>query len=178
MTSMRISRAAAGILVAGSLLASATSTIAAPHLRLVFGLERFTRTTGDPNVFRRTFTVPHPVAGPYTLTILNGQPDGRGRVAVENSAIGTVVLNGVVVAGPADFSAKVGQISRTVPLSFTNVLEVTLAGPPDGFITLGITGVIFGVGSWGSSGGSAGGFLRRSGGRDIDPGALQRRVEA
>ena len=142
MTSIRIRTTVACLLMATSLLASSTSTIAAPHLRLLFGLERFTRSSGDPNVFRRTFRVPRHVAGPYTLTILNGQPDGRGRVAVESAAIGTVVLNGAVVAGPSDFSAKVGQITRTVPLSSTNVLEVTLAGAPGGFITVGITGVI------------------------------------
>ena len=142
MTSLRIRGAVACILATTCLLFAATSSIAAPHLRLLFGLERFTRGSGEQNVFRRTFTVPPHVVGPYTLTIQNGQPDGRGRVAVENSAIGTVVLNGVMVAAHGDFSAKIGQIQRTVSLSSTNVLEVTLAGAPGGFITVGITGVI------------------------------------
>jgi Bacterial Ig-like domain/IPT/TIG domain/Glucodextranase, domain B/Galactose oxidase, central domain len=142
MTSTRIRGAVVCLVASASLLCLATSTIAAPHLRLLFGPERFTRGSGEPNVFRRTFTVPRHVVGPYRLTIVNGLADGRGRVAVENSAIGTVVLNGVVVAGPGDFSNKIGQIEKAVSLSSTNVLDVTLAGPPGGFITVAVTGVI------------------------------------
>ena len=58
----------------------------------VFGPQQFERTTGPPNLFTETFTVPTNVGPPFQLHIDNGLPDGTKRVS---SA--TITLNGVRV---------------------------------------------------------------------------------
>lgn len=132
-----------GLAVLVVCMLAAVPTFAASQPRAVFPTETFTRTTGPPNLFTRSVTVAPSVAGPYTLTILNGQPDGTERVAIEDAVTaGRVVLNGVEVVGPSEFSRTVARIDKTVTLNATNVLEVHLSGAPASFIRLSITGVI------------------------------------
>lgn len=99
------------------------------QVRKVFGPESFTRTTGAPNVYTRSFTVPTEVIGPYTLHIENGQPDGRNRISS-----GTVSINGVEIVHPSDFNQTVAAIDRSISLSLSNTLTVTLNSKPNSFI--------------------------------------------
>ncbi|MGH7674521.1 MAG: hypothetical protein ACREMV_04540, partial [Gemmatimonadales bacterium] len=59
---------------------------------LVFGPERFVRTTGTPSTDVRQFPIAPTAAAPYRLCIVNGNADGTQRLS---SA--TIVLNGVEV---------------------------------------------------------------------------------
>src|SRR4051794_8691361 len=68
----------------------------------VFGPQVLTRTTGAPNVYTFTFTVPN-VALAYTLHI---DTDGL--------ASAVVTLNGTDVVTPNDFAPKIATIDRSV----------------------------------------------------------------
>jgi hypothetical protein len=114
---------------------------ATSQIRSVFGPESFIRTTGATDLYTRTFTVPSYVAGPYTLHIQNGEPDGQSRLEDAISS-GTVSINGVEIVHPSDFNQKVAIIERTIDLETENTLTVTLNSAPDSFITVTISGII------------------------------------
>lgn len=113
---------------------------AAPQEQVLFE-DSFERGSGAPTSIVRAFSVSPEVEGPFTLTILNGEPDPRRAGAMMNLARGTVFLNGVSIAAPGDF-ANQATLTRTVTLAPSNTLEVTLVGAPHGHFTLRITGVI------------------------------------
>ncbi|MGH7164279.1 MAG: kelch repeat-containing protein, partial [Nitrospiraceae bacterium] len=58
------------VLLAAPLHAESTS-----QTRVLHGPERFVRTAGPPDVFQRTFTVAGTVSSPFTLCVLNGDPE-------------------------------------------------------------------------------------------------------
>jgi hypothetical protein len=141
------SSAATRFLFVGLLLtalsAPATRMAAAPQTRLLFGAERFERTAGAPNVFRREFSVPSSIGSPFVLTVRNGHAGGVGRGAIKGAiTAGRITLNGVEVVSPSDFSLRVGTIEKYIVPSASNVLEVTLASAPGSFISVSITGVL------------------------------------
>lgn len=108
---------APSVIVAAVFLA-ASAAHAAAQPRVVFPAEQLTRGSGAPDVFSRTFTVPSYVVGPYTLTIMNGQPNGTGRGAIAAAvAAGRVLLNGTEVVAPAEFSRTVARIDKIVALT-------------------------------------------------------------
>jgi hypothetical protein len=135
-------RIAAFVMILLGVLLPAAPINAAPHARDVFGAERFARGRGAPTVFTRTFRVPPYVTGPFTLTILNGEPDPTHPGKIEGASLGTVTLNGVEIVGPRDFAGNASRIDRTVVLAAANVLEITLVGAPDGFLTVSVAGVV------------------------------------
>jgi len=92
--------------------------------------QSFFRRTRAPIVRKRTFNV-QDAGDDFILTIINGTPDGKDRVS---SAV--IRLNGAVVAGPRDFSQKVGKIVREVSVLPTNLLEVELRGKPEGRVII------------------------------------------
>ena len=114
---------------------------AASQSAVVFAPERFTRAAGAPVAEMRQFSVAPPVAGPFTLTIVSGEPDPHRPGAIANAARGSVVLNGAQVIGANDFG-KFGRIERAVSLQPSNVLEVKLVGAPGSHLTLSIAGVV------------------------------------
>src|SRR5882724_11588047 len=101
----------------------------------IFGPTTYTRTTGAPNQYTTTFTLPAWIANPYDLHIVNGSPTGSDRIS---SA--TITLNGVQVAGPSDFNQNVATIDRSVTLQATNTLQVTLASKPGSYLTINVFG--------------------------------------
>ena len=103
--------------------------------RSVFGPESFTRTSGSPKVYSRTFAVPPDVIGPYTLSVQNGDADGGRR---HSSA--SIILNGVEVVRSHEFKQNVFRIEKEVSLHSTNDLVVRLKGAPGGDVTVTIWG--------------------------------------
>ena len=128
------------MLFVASLLVTMRPAAVAPAERVIFGEERFTRSSGTPVTALRTFTA-SPLDAPFTLRIVSGEPDPRRPGATMNGARGTVRLNGVLIASSPDF-ARSSHIERAVPLQADNVLEVTLVGPAGSHLTLGITGLV------------------------------------
>ena len=129
----------AGIMLAACLINS-SATLTASQVATVLPAEQFTRSAGPPATIVRTFGVAPPVEGPFTLTIVSGEPDPRRPGAVIDAARATVVLNGVQIVGPGDF--RTARIDKTIAVSSENVLEIRLLGAPGAHLTLGITGVV------------------------------------
>lgn len=94
-----------------------------------FGPQQYTRTTAAPQTFTDTFE--HCGSAACKIVVLNGNPDGTGRIS---SAM--IFLNGVPVVGPNDFNQNVGMIMKPVMLADTNQLTVKLASKPGGFLTI------------------------------------------
>ncbi len=92
--------------------------------------QSFFRRTGAPVVDRSGFDVQEQ-GDDFIFTIINGTQDGSDRVSS-----GVIRLNGVVIAGPTDFSQEVGQIVREVSVLQDNVVEVELQGKPLGRVII------------------------------------------
>lgn len=117
--------------------------LAASQSRDLIGPEKFIRATGATTIYTRTFTVPSYVAGPYRLHIDNGNPLGTERVAIEDAvSAARVILNGVEVVSPNEFSKTTATIDKTVTLASGNTLEIQLNSAPDSYLTLTISGII------------------------------------
>ncbi len=101
----------------------------------LFGPTQYLRTNGAPNEYTETVTVPASVGAPFRLHIVNGEADGSHRLS---SAWLTV--NGVQVAGPADFGQQVAVVDRPLTLQPTNQVRVTVASKPDGYLTISLFG--------------------------------------
>jgi hypothetical protein len=101
----------------------------------VFGPERYDRTTGSPNEYSATFSLPVGAASPFLLIVQNGDASGTNRVSS-----GWVYINGTQVVGPSDFNQNVATITRTVTLTSQNTLQVTLASKPGSYIIINIGG--------------------------------------
>jgi RHS repeat-associated protein len=103
---------------------------------VVFHSQTFVRTKGSPNSYAATFNLHAWVVAPFTMHVVNGDPDGRERVS---SA--TVLLNGTQVLGPSDVNQNVATLDLTVsPIVGSNSLQVTLDGKPGSEITITISG--------------------------------------
>lgn len=91
----------------------------------------YERKTGAPVTVPDSFPLVSGSTGPYGLKIVNGSKDGSNRVS---SA--TVVLNGIQIVSPNQFSQSLEFLSVPVPLKAINQLQVTLAGTPLGTIII------------------------------------------
>lgn len=100
-----------------------------------FGPKRYTRSSGAPNVFVDTISVPASVRSPYILKVQNGEPDGSHRVS---SA--TIEIGGKTVAEPDDFSQHVSGFNRKVSLTQQTTLEVRLTSKPGSWLTISLCG--------------------------------------
>jgi len=114
------------LVVAAAFLAATGTPRAASFT--VFGPRTLTRTTGAPNVFDFTFSVPNPSL-PYTLQIDN---DGIA------SAI--VSVNGTQIVGPSDFNPNIKIIQRNIGVRSSNALHVELRSKPGSHITIRVLG--------------------------------------
>ena len=104
--------------------------------QLIFGAKQYTRTTGAPNQFTDTISVPTNVGAPFLLHIVNGQSNGQSRI----SSV-WITVNNVQVAGPADFGQNVAIVDRTITLNpGTNQLTVKVASTPGAFLTVSVYG--------------------------------------
>ena len=121
--------------------------------QLLFGPQQYQRTSGAPNSYTASFTVPASVGAPFLLHIVNGDANGGRRVRS-----GKITLNGVVVVRSRDFSRRhhddegedddrhedgpdsVEVIDKTVTLKPTNTLQVKLKGKPGSFLMISVLG--------------------------------------
>ncbi|TAJ96319.1 MAG: hypothetical protein EPO39_20255, partial [Candidatus Manganitrophaceae bacterium] len=141
---MKAARLSLTLIVALILFASLPlSGIAQNASQTLFGPEQFTRTSGPTNVYTRTMTVPAQVVAPYTLHIVNGNPNTTSnRVAIEDAvSSGRVLINGVEVVSPQEFSRTIGIIEKTVTLFASNTLEVRLDSAVGSYITITVSGI-------------------------------------
>ena len=108
-----------------------------PHV--LFGSEQLVRTSGSPDVFQRSFSVPTFVGEPFSLRIVNGNPDGSKRVEDAISS-GRVQIDGVEVVSPNDFNQTTANIDKmlTALAVGDHTLEVEIGSSPGSFITLTI----------------------------------------
>ena len=101
----------------------------------IFGAQQYVRTTGAPNQYSNSFSLPSWVTTPFELHIQNGDGAGGHRISS-----GTVLLNGIQVVGAADLSQQVATIDRSVSLVSHNTLQVTLASVPGSYIIITVSG--------------------------------------
>lgn len=102
----------------------------------IFGPQTFVRTTGAPNEFDSTITVPAWIAQPFYLHVVNGDSSGNHRIS---SA--TVSINGVTLLSQSDFNQQMASADCAVNLTLpTSQLHVELASKPGSFLTLNILG--------------------------------------
>lgn len=92
---------------------------------------RFNRERGEPIPSTFHFDLLKDSTGPYVLRLANGDNQGQHRVASAH-----IVLNGVEVLSPNNFSQQVEFLDIAVPLTQQNKLEVTLAGEPLGLVVI------------------------------------------
>lgn len=72
---------------------------------------------------------------PYTLAIVNGEPDGSFRVT---SAM--ININGQEIAGQSEFSQQVAYLEREVVLQEQNVVEIIKENPPGAHLSITVLG--------------------------------------
>ena len=104
--------------------------------QLIFGPQQYLRTTGAPNEYTSTITVPTSVGEPFLLHIVNGESNGSNRISSAS-----VTVNNVQVAGPSDFGQNVAIVDRTITLNpGTNQLTVRVASTPGAYLTISVYG--------------------------------------
>ena len=101
----------------------------------IFGPQQYVRTTGAPNTYTTTVQVPAWVSSPFNLHIQSGEADGSHRVS---SA--TITVNNVQVAGTSDFNQTVFTLDRSVTLTPTTTMVVTLASKPGSYLRINLGG--------------------------------------
>src|SRR5258708_6227121 len=101
----------------------------------LFGPKQYLRTTGAPDQYTDTFTVPASVGAPFQVHIVNGDASQGHRVSAA-----WVTLNGVQIAGPADFGQNVALVNRTVNLAPNDTLQVRVGSTPGAYLTISVLG--------------------------------------
>ncbi|HLF35516.1 MAG TPA: FISUMP domain-containing protein [Cyclobacteriaceae bacterium] len=106
---------------------------------IYFGPLTFTRSKGTP--ITETISLENPefenYENEFTLKIQNGD-DKKTRVSSAE-----IKIDGVIIAGPSDFSKNVSSITKEITgLTNTSTLEVRLISTPGSFIILSIDGIL------------------------------------
>jgi hypothetical protein len=101
-----------------------------------FGPKKYVRTTGPKDVYTVTMAVPLWLKSPFRLHVQNGEADGTFRVS---SA--TIEINNAAILTQSDFNQNVATFDRTVTLTASTILKVTLASKPTSYLTIWLYGV-------------------------------------
>jgi len=133
--SRSIARCLIGLSVVLEMVAFSNPAHAAEQV--IFGPTQYVRTSGPPNQFSEEIALPATLIAPFRLHVQNGNSDGTLRVSTA-----TIVLNGVQVAGPSDFSQQVAAFDRTAALQANNTLQVRLTSAPGSLLTLTLYGTV------------------------------------
>ncbi len=106
-----------------------------PKVCSIFGPHQFIRAKGKPIEETIEFDLSSQFISPFSLNLINGNPDGSNRV---DSAI--VRLNETVVFDQNDFNEQISSLSKEISLLSVNTLGVKLMGAPDDHLTIDILG--------------------------------------
>lgn len=93
----------------------------------------FVRETGGPRTEEMAVNFAEAPTGNYVLKVINGKAGGSRRVSSAR-----IVLNGVEILSPDNFSQQVEFLTIPVTLAQHNIIEVTLAGTPLGEVIITI----------------------------------------
>jgi RHS repeat-associated protein len=115
----------AGAYVDVSVLQTADPTFA------VFGPHLFVRNTGSPTTETFTFSVPAAGASPFSMCVINGNPDGTLR-----ASSATILLNGVQILDQSELNQQVAGLRKQVTLQQSNTIEVRISSIPESRLTL------------------------------------------
>lgn len=129
---------AGGLAVLMGMLLNVPEPVCAQSMpdQLLLGPKQYLRTSGAPNEYTDTITVPTSVGAPFLLHLVNGQSNGQNRIS---SA--WVTVNTVQVAGSSDFGQTVSVLDRTITLNpGTNTLTVKVASIPGALLTISVYG--------------------------------------
>jgi hypothetical protein len=97
---------------------------------IIFGPEKFSRTTGSPNVYNRNFSIGSP-QGNYTLYVKNGDLIINGSNDISNASSSSEVwFNGEGIFGPDDFKKMGGLLKKRVSAGTANQLKVEMRSKP------------------------------------------------
>lgn len=102
---------------------------------VVFGPQKYARTTGAADVYTASISIPKGVESPFVLHVQNGSSYGADRVSS-----GTVEIDGATILSQSDFNQQVYQFDRTVSLKQGSVLRVLLTSSPGSYLTIWIDG--------------------------------------
>jgi hypothetical protein len=112
----------------------ARAFVAAPQpMATLYGPRRFVRSRGPVDLFAVDISTLR-FEAPFTLHVRNGASDGSERVFG-----GSVVLDGRTMLSQQDF-ARQTVWAFPVPLGTSAALQVSLAGPPGGYLEIWIEG--------------------------------------
>jgi len=98
----------------------------------LFGPKTYTRTAEQPNTYSESFINCEPQAK-YQLAVENGDEQGNLRLSSAE-----VKLNGQSVLSPSDLNQNVANVIKPVSMQPENVLDLVLAGGPDGQLRVSI----------------------------------------
>ena len=115
----------AGAYVDVSVLQTADPTFA------VFGPHLFVRNTGSPTTETFTFSIPAAGASPFSMCVINGNPDGTLR-----ASSATILLNGVQILDQSELNQQVAGLRKQVTLQQSNTIEVRISSIPESRLTL------------------------------------------
>ncbi|HKN67441.1 MAG TPA: Ig-like domain-containing protein [Gemmatimonadaceae bacterium] len=115
----------AGAYVDVSVLQTADPTFA------VFGPHLFIRNAGSPTTETFNFSVPAAGASPFSMCVINGNPDGTLR-----ASSATILLNGVQILDQSELNQQVAGLRKQVTLQQSNTIEVRISSIPESRLTL------------------------------------------
>lgn len=115
----------AGSYVDVSVLQTADPTFA------VFGPHLFVRNAGSPTTETFTFSVPAAGASPFSMCVINGNPDGTLR-----ASSATILLNGVQILDQSELNQQIAGLRKQVTLQQSNTIEVRISSIPESRLTL------------------------------------------
>lgn len=96
---------------------------------IVYGPEKYTRTTGSPDNFINNFSVDP--QGNYTLYVKNGDLISNGSSDISNGSSSSIVwLNGEKVFRPDDFKEHGNLLAKSVSVNAFNQLQVEMGSKP------------------------------------------------
>jgi RHS repeat-associated protein len=100
----------------------------------VYGPNQYAIPSGSTKTYNETFSKATTAAAPYRVYVTNGATDGTKRVTS-----GSVTLNGTQVVTTTDLTSGVGSLTKTVTVTASNTLGVTVNGAINAFITVRFT---------------------------------------
>jgi hypothetical protein len=103
---------------------------------VLFG-KTYSRLTGKPITVTDSFSLLSSIKGRFKLTVVNG-----GSAMATRVSSARILLNGIEVVGPSDFSQDVATVERDITVQGNNTLSVELRSSPGSSFQVFVTGVV------------------------------------